>query len=929
MANSAHDETGQFIYRRDFVRLNSPAAGSNRDRGLAVKGMSGPKVVVQCLDGTEVTVNARDVLVADRSCFCPGMVVASASDRGGQLGVVTGAAVELDLVRLDGEDAAAALVARGVSSAELRRVSEFCLGDYVVSGPWLGRVFEVSLDVDVLFDDGAVCRVTTADGKLWPVGVGSSKRYTNNVFYPGQRVGGRSSVFKAARWLKGYWKPSDGEGTVSKVETAGVLVYWVASSQLGAERSVVQASSAPAHQQSPRDLTFFRAGTDLAGFWVVGDRCFFRAPCRRRVLPAGDVGANPNQLRRLGAKRTRRQESRSRAGFERPLSVASTRTTVDVLWQDGTRQCQAPSVSLVPTKPQKSHEFFPGQRVVSRTSSHGDGDVARSGVVRSLNYTDQTVRMLWQKATAEHADDETLSSTYDLGRDFDSNVFYGDVVVRRRPTDSSIGVAGDICGSTEEPVLTRCRKEEPTRAHDLSWVGHIVDFCDAHHVQVKWGDGNTSKVSFHEITVVKEQSFSEFLQEIGEWVSEDGGMSNDAIDHKAQDNNNDGEGDDDSDSDDGQATMRMMDQVGLVVQAVIRLAGEVLAQGRRYLVNGWTVTGESTSELTARGNNNVSAPVSGGDGDAKETSIAVAGINGGGGGEGKEAEADATGDDKPFSFPQFEIVQSPSDHHYLGNMEQGTGGGRKWTKRVQKEWNILENNLPDTIFMRAYEDRMDLLRAVMVGASGTPYHDGLFFFDLQLPPSYPAAPPLVYYRSFGLHVNPNLDPSGTVCLSLLNTFGGHGAELWSPEASTVLQVVVSIQGLVLNAQPYYNEAGYAVQVGTPQGRRNELPYNENTYLRTLQTMLHLLRRPPAGFEEFVRDHFHRRGQHVLRACEAYLDGCLVGTLDGEGSGARRPCSAGFRLALAKVVPRLVEAFTAIDADGCKEFDRLRVRTLCT
>jgi hypothetical protein len=28
---------------------------------------------------------------------------------------------------------------------------------------------------------------------------------------------------------------------------------------------------------------------------------------------------------------------------------------------------------------------------------------------------------------------------------------------------------------------------------------------------------------------------------------------------------------------------------------------------------------------------------------------------------------------------------------------QGTGGGRKWTKRVQKEWKILENNnLPGT-----------------------------------------------------------------------------------------------------------------------------------------------------------------------------------------------------------------------------------------
>jgi ubiquitin-conjugating enzyme E2 O len=95
--------------------------------------------------------------------------------------------------------------------------------------------------------------------------------------------------------------------------------------------------------------------------------------------------------------------------------------------------------------------------------------------------------------------------------------------------------------------------------------------------------------------------------------------------------------------------------------------------------------------------------------------------------------------------------------------------------------------------VRTFKDRMDLLRAVIVGASGTPYHDGLFFFDLQLPPSFPATPLLVSYRSFGLRVNPNLCPSGTVCLSLLNTFGGKGTELWSPEASSILQVVGSIQ----------------------------------------------------------------------------------------------------------------------------------------
>lgn len=148
----------------------------------------------------------------------------------------------------------------------------------------------------------------------------------------------------------------------------------------------------------------------------------------------------------------------------------------------------------------------------------------------------------------------------------------------------------------------------------------------------------------------------------------------------------------------------------------------------------------------------------------------------------------------------------------------------------------------DTIYVR------NLLRAVMVGAIGTPYHDGLFFFDLQLPPSYRSVPPLVNYRSFGLHVNPNLYPLGTVCLSLLNTIAGQGSEVWSPEASSILQVVVSIQGLVLNTQPYYNEAGYMFHVGTVEVRCNELPYSENTYLLTLQTIIHLLRWLPMSFE---------------------------------------------------------------------------------
>ncbi|KAI3842814.1 hypothetical protein MKX03_024758 [Papaver bracteatum] len=118
-----------------------------------------------------------------------------------------------------------------------------------------------------------------------------------------------------------------------------------------------------------------------------------------------------------------------------------------------------------------------------------------------------------------------------------------------------------------------------------------------------------------------------------------------------------------------------------------------------------------------------------------------------------------------------------------------------------KEWRILEKNILDSIFVGIYEERVDLLRAVMIGPKGMPYHDGLFFFDIQVTSDF-------YYRSFGYNINPNLYLTGHVCLSLLNTWNSHKYQKWNPSQSTILQILVSIQALVLNAQPYFNESDH-------------------------------------------------------------------------------------------------------------------------
>lgn len=51
--------------------------------------------------------------------------------------------------------------------------------------------------------------------------------------------------------------------------------------------------------------------------------------------------------------------------------------------------------------------------------------------------------------------------------------------------------------------------------------------------------------------------------------------------------------------------------------------------------------------------------------------------------------------------------------------------------------------LTEAIYVRVFEERMDLIQAGIVGAPGTPYHDCLFFFDIFLPPDYPHEPPVL------------------------------------------------------------------------------------------------------------------------------------------------------------------------------------------
>ncbi|XP_054717726.1 (E3-independent) E2 ubiquitin-conjugating enzyme-like isoform X2 [Uloborus diversus] len=219
----------------------------------------------------------------------------------------------------------------------------------------------------------------------------------------------------------------------------------------------------------------------------------------------------------------------------------------------------------------------------------------------------------------------------------------------------------------------------------------------------------------------------------------------------------------------------------------------------------------------------------------------------------------------------FSLLESvPDNHKYKLSIFQPTEPGA-FFRIVKKEMNILKSSLPEGIIVKSFEDRIDLYSVLIKGPKRTPYEDGLFFFDFQFPADYPKVPPLCHYISYcSDRLNPNLYEGGKVCVSLLGTWGGKGTEMWNPETSNLLQVIVSIQGLILVSEPYYNEAGYERQKGTQQGRENSRMYNENVVLKLVQAMTKLYISPPEVFKQEVIEHFQSQASKLINRLEKWL-----------------------------------------------------------
>ena len=172
-------------------------------------------------------------------------------------------------------------------------------------------------------------------------------------------------------------------------------------------------------------------------------------------------------------------------------------------------------------------------------------------------------------------------------------------------------------------------------------------------------------------------------------------------------------------------------------------------------------------------------------------------------------------------------------------------------KELEKSVDILEQS---GIYFHYDESNINILYAMLIGPSNTPYENGFYFFKFEYPDNYPMQPPVAKYCTQGsiinytdskfhhIRFNPNLYVCGKVCLSMLNTWSGPG---WVP-TNTITNVLVALQALVLNEQPLQNEPGFEnSSLEILNKYRNIISYS-NIQIAVIE----MLKKQPIGFEVF-------------------------------------------------------------------------------
>jgi baculoviral IAP repeat-containing protein 6 len=221
---------------------------------------------------------------------------------------------------------------------------------------------------------------------------------------------------------------------------------------------------------------------------------------------------------------------------------------------------------------------------------------------------------------------------------------------------------------------------------------------------------------------------------------------------------------------------------------------------------------------------------------------------------------------KSLQFGNYEI---PSYHSYVkNNVKLNQSAIMRALSEISGFKSDLPLNWESSIWVRVSKTRFNIFSFLISGPKDTPYENGLFEFHAYFPIDFPNTVPEVIIHTTGngkFRFNPNLYANGKVCLSLLGTWQGLDSEKWNPKTSTFLQVMISIQSLILVEQPYFNEPGLEKEMNTSKGVINSDNYNKNIHPNTIMLgMINMIKNPPQGFEQVVNTHFIMKKEEIIK-----------------------------------------------------------------
>ena len=777
---------------------------------------------------------ASQLVVLDRSMMI-GNVVAKKSERDNisQTGLIT----QMDLrftVKTVGKT-----VIENVNAKWLKPILPFDVSTLVIMDDWLGFIDQISVDIVVAFEDGCIVAIEDADTDIvWPFGDPDA----DYDYYPGLIVQAKPRTWKEGHYLNGSYKLTHIRGMVSNVMVTKLFPRWIANRNF--EEPTEAFPPAVLHKEKFSSLKTLNAFD--SEMLEVSTQVML--PSELSVLSVEEFekfwlhqqDPNKNQCPSEILKKIEDHRPQLLNPFKNSGVIIGSSTVVNVQWQDNTESHGLKSIELVPVEDIIQGDFWPNDFVSSRN------DNSKFGYVIKTNSVERTCVVQWLEK-GEKVSQPQIVPVFDL---IDHSLY------NYERTDI-------VCHYPDES-----KKDRP-------WVGEILNLKDG-KVTVQWYDKSVSCVTPDEVWKVdpedyeEEEEYEEYDEEEEEEEEEEEGGENDLL--PTEDNES-------SWWSVGSNILSKFREVSF--PSIFSTSATDPLMGRE-LEEGEDEEGEDEEDEEDE------------EGEDAEDE------------EEEEEDQNETPDKKPrkaasvpFS-PEKSPIDSPDMSQVLATLpkeppslvygkfacfeaqptfEKHSFDKRVWEnvhphfhKRIILEWQILAKCLPEGVIVRASEDKIYLMKVMIIGPKGTPYHNIVFWFDVFIPPDYPVVPPEIVHSYAGREqMNPNLLKSGGVCLSLLGTWSGKGTENWSPRNSNLLQVFVSIQGLILGTpEPYYLEAGHDKLKGTFQGKRASKQYNERAVLMALETIPISLHSAPDEFKEIIQFHFSKVGPQLVSLCNSYL-----------------------------------------------------------